>query len=322
MIAVPWDYDPRPNFENIIVPFRNAGLRVMVAPGANNWNQVWPDFDTAFINIRNFIRDGQKHQAIGALNTMWNDDGETLTDMNWPALVFGAAASWQPGESSIDDFKSSYDWAFYRNEDRTFADVLDNLDRAHGLLHGVHFDGETDNLFWSDPFSEVGAGTAAKVMPAMHDLRLGAEHALELLLQNRRRAALHANTLDGQILAGWRLDALGMKIQYTAEIAHFYADAYQNQNDGDRVSADLEEITSINARLEDLRDSATRLRKLYEQAWMRENHEYWLGNVLVRYDNLASEMQAKIVAVRQAERQYDETHTLPPPEALGFFSKQ
>src|ERR1700686_3218118 len=32
MIAVPWDYDPKPNYENIITPYTNAGLRVVVAP--------------------------------------------------------------------------------------------------------------------------------------------------------------------------------------------------------------------------------------------------------------------------------------------------
>ncbi len=130
MIAVPWDYDPKPSYENIITPYTDAGLRVVVAPGAGNWRVIWPDLDSAFVNIRNFVRDGQKHQAIGALNTTWNDDGESLVDMTWPALVFGAAASWQPGESSIDDFKSSYDWAFYRNEGDTFSGVIKNLDRA------------------------------------------------------------------------------------------------------------------------------------------------------------------------------------------------
>ena len=115
MIAVPWDYEPKPSYENIITPCTSAGLRVVVAPGAGNWGVIWPNLESAFVNIRNFVRDGQKHQAIGALNTTWNDDGESLVDMTWPGLVFGAAASWQPGESSIDDFKSSYDWAFYRN---------------------------------------------------------------------------------------------------------------------------------------------------------------------------------------------------------------
>jgi len=133
MIAVPWDYDPKPSYESIITPYSTAGLRVMVAPGTGNWGAVWPNFDAAFVNIRNFVRDGQKHRAVGTLNTIWHDDGETLADMTWPALVFGAAASWQPGESSVEDFKKSYDWAFYRNDDSTFADTIENLDRANSL---------------------------------------------------------------------------------------------------------------------------------------------------------------------------------------------
>src|SRR5271170_3878208 len=149
MIAVPWDYDPKPSYENIITPYSNAGLRVVVAPGAANWRVIWPDLESAFVNIRNFVRDGQKHQAIGALNTTWNDDGEALVDMTWPALVFGAAASWQAGESSIGDFKSSYDWAFYRNEDNTFAGVMENLDRPHTLLNGVKLDDASHELFWT-----------------------------------------------------------------------------------------------------------------------------------------------------------------------------
>ena len=118
MIAVPWDYDAKPSYDSIIKPYRDAGLRVIVAPGANNWNQLWPDLDVGYINIRNFVRDGQKLGAMGMLNTTWNDDGEALYGMAWPTLIFGAAAGWQAGESSIDQFKNAYDWAFYRNARR------------------------------------------------------------------------------------------------------------------------------------------------------------------------------------------------------------
>jgi hypothetical protein len=275
------------------------------------------------VNIRNFVRDGQKHQAIGALNTTWNDDGESLVDMTWPALVFGAAASWQPGESSIDDFKNSYDWAFYRNndDDRTFAEVIEDLDRPHKLLTGVKLDNASHELFWSDPFSEAGANTAAKALPAAHDLRISAERAAESLLLNRAKAHLHAETLDDMLLAAWHLDTLGLKIQFTSEISRFYWDAYQNQTDVTRAQHDLDEIVDINGRLESLRDAITQMRKMYAEGWARENHPYWLDNVLVRYDNLASEVQAKIVVVQQAQRQYWSTKTLPAPEQLGFFLK-
>src|SRR5580658_7159702 len=92
MIAVPWDYDPKPSYDSIIKPYRDAGLRVVVAPGAQTWNQLWPDLDAGYLNIRNFVRDGQNQGAMGMLNTTWNDDGEALYGMAWPTLIFGAAA--------------------------------------------------------------------------------------------------------------------------------------------------------------------------------------------------------------------------------------
>jgi hexosaminidase len=87
------------------------------------------------------------------------------------------------------------------------------------------------------------------------------------------------------------------------------------------VQNDLDEIVDINGRLESLRDSVTEMRKMYAEGWARENHPYWLDNVLVRYDNLASEVQAKIVAVQQANVSMTVPKALPAPEQLGFFLK-
>ncbi|MGB8830720.1 MAG: beta-N-acetylhexosaminidase, partial [Candidatus Sulfotelmatobacter sp.] len=170
MIAVPWDYDPKPSYENIIKPFRDAGLRVVVAPGANNWNQVWPDLDAAYINIHNFVRDGQSLGAMGMLNTTWNDDGESLYGMAWPALVYGAAAGWQSGESDVEQFKNSYDWAFYRSDDNTFREALQDLDQGHEALAKIKVDLETDELFWADPFTPEGAKLMQKILPAASDM--------------------------------------------------------------------------------------------------------------------------------------------------------
>jgi hypothetical protein len=319
MIAVPWDYAPKPNFESIIKPYRDAGLPVFVSPGAQTWKQVWPNLDIGYINIRNFVRDGQKLGAMGLLNTTWNDDGESIYGMAWPALVFGAAAGWQAGESNIDDFKNAYDWAFYRNTDATFRDALENLDRGHQALAKIKVDTETDDLFWIDPFTPEGAKMMQKIAVAAPEMRLGAEHALLSLYTNDAKAHANRDTMADLTLGAWRWDALGMKAQFTQEINKFYWDAFQNQTDADRVGNDIEEITAINARLEDLRDSTTRVSQMFREAYLREYGPYWLGNVLVRYDNLAGEFQNKIGAVRQSHRQYKATKTLTPPQDLGFY---
>ena len=89
--------------------------------------------------------------------------------------------------------------------------------------------------------------------------------------------------------------------------------------DRDRVRRALNQITGINARLEDLRDATTRLRGLYSDLWLKENRPYWLGNVQIRYDNLASGFQSKIQNVRAAQRQYRQEQVLPTPQEMGFF---
>jgi hypothetical protein len=321
MIAVPWDYDPKPSYVNIIKPFRDAGLNVVVAPGANNWSQIWPNLDDAYVNIHNFVRDGQSLGAIGMLNTTWNDDGESIYGMAWPALVYAAAEGWQASnsDSNLDQFKDAYDWAFYRSDGATFRDVLQDLDEGHEALGKIKVDMETDELFWADPFTPEGAKLTQKILPAASDMRLGAEHALVSLYRNRDQAHANQFSLDDMVLAAWKWDVLGMKAQFIQEINQFYWDAFQNQGDADRVDNDLAEISDINARIEDLRDATTRLGKMYHDAWLREYSPYWLENVMVRYDNFALELEAKIVAVHQARRQYDATKVLRPPQELGFY---
>jgi hypothetical protein len=322
VIAVAWNYGAAAQFDNLLKPYKDAGLGLFVSPGANNWNMIFPNLDVAFINIKNFVRDGQKYGAMGMLNTTWDDDGEALFGMTWPAIAFGAACSWQQGESSIESFKSKYDWAFYRNEDDSFREAIQNLARAHSLLQDAKAGNAHDDAFWSDPFSEPGAKYAQKAQPAARELRLAAERALESLYRNRAKARMNQDTLDYLTFAALRLDLLGMKIQFANEINRYYWDAYLNMSDQSRVTRNLREIVGVNARLQDLRDATTRLRGLYSDLWLKENRPYWLGNVQVRYDNLASMFQSKIQTVQMALQQYREQSTLPTPQQMGFFIRQ
>jgi len=319
VIAVAWNYGPAPSFDDLLKPYKDAGLDLFVSPGANNWNRIFPNLDAAFINIKNFVRDGQKYGALGMLNTTWDDDGEALFGMTWPAIVFGAECSWRSGEAGIESFKTKYDWAFYRNDDNTFRDAIQELSRSHSLLRTQGLGDASDSAFWDDPFAEQGAKSAEEALPAARDLRLAAERALASLYRNRRKARANEDTLDYLIFAALRLDLLGMKIQFANEMSKYYWDAYLNMSDRSRVRRALNEITSVNARLEDLRDATTRLRGMYSDLWLKENRPYWLGNVQIRYDNLASLFQSKIQSVRAAQQQYRQQQVLPTPEQMGFF---
>jgi hypothetical protein len=321
VIAVAWNYAPQPSFDNSLKPYKDAGLDLFVAPGASNWNRIFPNLDAAFLNIRNFVRDGQKYGALGMLNTTWDDDGEALFQMTWPAVAFGAACAWQPGESSIERFKANYDWAFYRNRDHVFRDALQSLSRVHSILRDAKLGDANDEPFWSDPFTETGASYVEKADGAAHDLRIEAERALALLYRHRGQARINEDTIDSLIFAGLRLDALGMKAQLVSEMNKAYWDAYLHMSDRSTVQRNLSQIAGANGRLEDLRDQTTRLREMYAALWMAENRAYWLGNVTVRYDNLARLFQAKSQAIRAALQQYREQGTLPTPQQMGFFIK-
>jgi hexosaminidase len=321
LIAVVWDYGAKPDYEKQLAPFKNAGLPIFVSPGIDDWNQIYPDFNTAYQNIRNLTRDGQKYGALGMLNTEWNDYGERLPGMLWPGFVFGAACAWQPGESSTEEFMDSYDWAFYRNRDHTFEDALDKLAATNTLLGGMNLGAANDAYFWEDMFSQTGANDAELAQPVAHELRVDAEQAWAALAENRAKARLHADSLDDLIFAARRLDGLGMKFEYTQEMSELYWDAYLNMSDQESVMRDLERISSTNGRLQDLREMTTELRATYEQRWRAENREFWLGNVLVRYDTLASAIQRKIEAMDALEREFSQGQALPTPESLGFYSR-
>lgn len=152
-IAVPWTYNPEPNgFDRYIKPFTDAGFETWVAPGINNWSRVYPNGNLGLYNIQQFTRDGQRLGCDGQLNTIWNDDGEGLANMDWYGILFGAAAAWQPGESNIPQFQDSFGQVFH-------GDLSGKIDEAHKefmTIHSIirdqaHAGDANDANFWADP---------------------------------------------------------------------------------------------------------------------------------------------------------------------------
>ena len=318
-IAVAWSYDPLASYGDQLEPFQKAGLRTFVAPGTSSWSTLFPDLPSAYINIRNFVRDGQERGALGALITTWDDDGDSLFDLTWPALAVGAACAWQGGAPDIPDLEDRYDWAFYRNDDHTFRDVVRELASAHAILAAVKHRPSNDTL-WLDPFSHEGARARAELLPVLPEVRLAAGRALEALRRRQHRAHLNADTLAALELAARRLDALGLKFQLADEVVRAYGEAQARAAAGDApgVAAALREVSDIDGRLQDLRELFVELRAAHEKVWSRENRPHYLGSVLVRYDRMALDIQGRINAVRQARMRFRRDASLPTSADLGL----
>jgi len=222
MIAVAWNYDPDTSFTRFIAPFRDAGIETWVAPGVNNWNRVYPDNAMALPNIQRFVRDGQRLGATGVLNTSWDDDGESLFNQTWYGDLFGAAAAWQPGESSIDAFAASFGRVFHGDPTGKIDEAQRRITAAHALLRAGRVGDASDYLFWLDPWSDEGRSMAQRIRPYTHDLRILAESALVFISQADPKVTRERDALKALELGARKIDFIGMKFQFADEVVMMY----------------------------------------------------------------------------------------------------
>jgi len=351
-IAVAWSYSPESRgFAKIITPFTNAGFETWVAPSVHNFRVVYPNNNLALLNIQQFTRDGQRLGSTGQLNTIWNDDGEGLINSDWYGILFGAAAAWQPGESSIDAFQQSYAQVFHGDSTGSLNQAQRELMLAHSVLKSQAQVGDaSDNIFWLDPWSKDGQKIAAQVRPYTRDLRLHAEAALTLIAQARAVAGQKSSSttdapastlydaakygaatsnlrepdaIDALELGARRMDFIGLKFQLADEMAAGYARALAASTSSDKktrasVSRELSDLNGVNGRMQDLRNGTNLLRDLYESAWLRSNRPYWLRNILDQYDAAAQLWIARADRIHSAQRQWADIKTLPSAYELGI----
>jgi hexosaminidase len=323
MVAVAWGYGANPNAEKLLRPFLNAGMETWVAPGVSGWSRVYPNNDAALKNIQAMARDGQRLGATGMLNTSWADDGEAILNQQWYGILYGAAASWQAGESSVDDFAKSFGLQFHGDATGKIDDAQMKLSAAHALLAKAGLGDANDYLYWLDPFSPEGQINAQKIRGVSREFRVLAESAMVLAAQARQVAGKsglrETDALDALEMGARRMDFIGMKFELADEISRFYTHAYDTVQVGGNPGHDLGEITSnINARSQDLRDGYVLGRELYEKSWLAQNKPYWLYNVLNRYDIAAQLWIQRADKVGQARSAYGRTKKLPGPEEMGI----
>ena len=315
MIVMNWQYGARDEFGSSIQPFKDAGLEQFACPGAQNWNQIFPNLEAARKNITNFVRDGQKAGAIGMMNTTWDDDGESLFEDTWYSIVLGAAASWQEGPVDLDEFDRNFDWAFFRNDGDQFVKVERSLGNA-GAQMGIG--GPTDELFWRDPFTAQFQNQARNSADRIKQMRLSVEGAAESLARNEGRARRNVTAIAAMKFAAQRFDHLGRRMEVMQGFSDQYWDAYLNLGDRAKIRKLRRYSGAIYNNLREMTEELSILKEGYRAQWLAENRPYWLDSVTARYDQMISMWLTKGRAMDEALRRYEVTSTLPSPEEFGL----
>jgi hexosaminidase len=120
------------------------------------------------------------------------------------------------------------------------------------------------------------------------------------------------------------MDFIGLKFQASDEMIASYAHAYalqgsKNKDDRSEVGRELNSINNgAGGRLEDMRNTYSLLRDLYETAWLKSNRPYFLRVNLERYDYTIGVWMARIDKVRAAQRQWANNQSVPAAADLGI----
>lgn len=319
MIAIGWEYGMRSGFDRYLKPFRDAGMETWVAPGVSSWNRVWPNFPVALANIQGFVREGQAGGSTGMLNTTWDDNGDAIFNQTWVGVLFGAAASWQPGESSIPQFQRSFGLQFHGDTAGLVDAAHRHLDAAQAALQESRAGDASSYLFFVDPYTEEGVVDLLRLRPVLSRVRIHAESALVFIAQARAQRHLRErDALDAMALGARRIDWIGAKFQFADEIAQSFARTQDPTRTTPVTWVDLADLSGINGKLQDLRDGYVLTREIFERSWRAENRPYWLQNNLARYDVEIATWVQRINAMDRARRRHARERRLPTAQELGI----
>jgi hexosaminidase len=315
-IAVPWDYEDRPDFTGFIEPLAQASVPTVVATGIWNWNEIFPDYHRTFKNINGLLASGRKFGTLGILNTGWADSAQAIYRPSLPGLALGAVAGWQPAPVNASAYFAGYASQVYPAA--VAADVapaLEELSSAEEIFIKV-LEGPTIHGFWADPLDPERLKRSETHEEELHRARLLANSAEE-----RLRRALRAKgdpaTLRSLLLGARMFDYLAMKNIYAVEWSKYFRQLRENPTP-ELVSllVNIQIATQDHGMLADLMDAITGLRESYREAWLEESVSYRLGTALARWDAECEYWRAMQARIPEVLRERKPGDPFPSLEAL------
>ncbi len=100
---------------------QKAGIKnLYVSPGVIGWGCIYPDYDIATHNIREFILAGLKAGAAGVCTTTWSLVTGAFFEQTWYGHIYTAQCAWSSKSTDLDAFDRKFAASFFglTGEDR------------------------------------------------------------------------------------------------------------------------------------------------------------------------------------------------------------
>lgn len=306
LIAVAWYYDPFPDptYRHWLEPLVEHHVPFMIATGVNGWNEIVPDYALTFDNIDTFVAAGRKAGTLGMMNTIWGDDAQLLMRMSWPGLAYGAAAAWQSAPVERQKFFKDYSTLMYP-DGQDVASALTDLARSEDHLQKV-LGQSTMVRLWANPFNPHVVSKLEQSRDDLRQTRLLAEDAEEHL-HYALRSGDNPSTLNALLFGARLLDYAGMRYQYALQISEEWKTLGEYPTP-DRLR-DVLNGPGIDP--QDLVDTITSLRPIYQREWLAEYYPYRLGSALELWNAEVRRWQRFPERLQRIERHFKSGDKLP-----------
>ena len=277
IVLVPWAYDGAESFINYLKPIAESGFSFWVAPGINNWLNLYPNQLASKDNIYNLVRDGHQLGATAVLNTSWDDDGFALFGNNWQGFIWGADISWNAPQTNT---KSDERWKqFEENFDVQFWQG--NMQKWAKELYAMHQTNVLNPLRNSTLFEPIlpfyPAYVHAEKELTCQQQKEKIENLLIAVQQERVNSLIGKEALNYFIFS---LQLAHFACQKNLFRIQFYKQKNRNQNN-----------FILDSEIENLEKQIVQLKESFTTLYLQENRPYWLDINLAKFDQLAQQIK-------------------------------
>jgi hexosaminidase len=317
LIAMPWHYRPLTDdrYQHFLAPFQQAKVPMMLLGTVLNYRWLVPNYSRSF-QVNSLLLNAALHYgAIGFVNSEWTDNTQAaLMRMARPSLAHGGVTAWQGTAGPQADFFRRYAAVLYPDQEAQWiARALELLDRAGILLEQA--EGVTIQALWANPFSAERLRLSRQHIEELHQSRLAAEEAEELLDKVPR--AIDGPTVRAWLVGSRLVNFAALKYIYADQIAGFWKELGEHPTKRDFTTLiGRETAANYHSRAADMMDAIGELRDEYRAAWLEEYTPFRLSVGLEKYDQEFQfwwRFQQRIAAL---VAEFQEGSQLPPLESV------